>query len=157
MDRVVGADQEFGPGSLKFERRGKHQITDAVDVAAVKTGNVVGDRMRMQRHLRMCVRAKVSGTLRADGPVAQRGAFGRAGDDPDVLAHGQPLSTSAMPAVVGSDESAPIREWSEWPVIYGSIAVQQGAQRVARIAEHEEAFPLDQVPVAFAKPRSEFG
>src|SRR5215831_8712585 len=101
----------------------------------------------------MCVRTKVSRTLRADGPVAQRCTFGRARDDPDVLAHGQPFSTSTMSAVVRSDQSAPIREWSERPAICGSIPVQKGAQPIARIAKHEEAFPLDQAPVALAKPR----
>jgi len=40
--------------------------------------------MRVHRNLGMGVRAEVSRTLRANGPVAQRGAFGGARDDADV-------------------------------------------------------------------------
>ena len=58
--------------------------------------------------------------------------------------------------MVRSDESVPIREWPEWLAVCGSIPVQQGAQRVARFAEHDEALPLHQLPIAFAEGRSEF-
>ena len=92
MDRIIGADQELGPRSPKLEGGRRHQVANACDVAAVKTANAVAERMRVHRHLGMGVRTKVPRTLRADGPVAQRGIFGRARDDADVFGHGQPFS-----------------------------------------------------------------
>src|SRR5215472_15539488 len=85
---------------------------------------MVAERMRVHRHLGMGVRTKVPRTLRADGPVAQRGIFGRARDDADVFGRGQPFSPCRTERSRRSliREISPNMEWSEWPVIGGAMS-----------------------------------
>ena len=83
---------------------------DALDIASVETGNVVGERMRVQRDLGMGARAEVLSSVDADRGVAQRGAFGRASDDADVLCHrvmadSVPLARAAAPPEILSPET----------------------------------------------------
>jgi len=51
--------------------------------------------------------------------------------------------------------SAPIAKWSERLVICGSKLVQKRLQLVTRVAEHDEALPLNHARVALAKGRGE--
>src|SRR5215469_3192354 len=100
----------------------------------------------------MRMRAKVSGALRADGPIAQGGTFGGAGDDANMFGHSSPCRT----VVAQAGKSAPISKRSKRAVIGGAILVQQRAQRVVRIAEHDKALPLNQASIAVAESRGKF-
>src|SRR5205814_10317154 len=64
--------------------RCEHQLADAFPIVAIDALHVVGKRRRMHRNLRMTI-----STFDADGPIAERSALGSAGDDSDVLDHGQ--------------------------------------------------------------------
>ena len=93
VDRVVGTDQEIGAGLGELMRRRKHQLGDALAVAAVEAFDIVGQRMRVQRDFGVAMGPKKARALDADRLVAKRGAFRRTGDDSDMLWHGfQPLA-----------------------------------------------------------------
>ena len=91
VDRVVGADQEIGGDARELPGGGEHQLAHALPVVAFEAGHIFGKGRRVHRHFRMRVAAEKLGALRADGPVAESRAFGRAGDNADMQGHVIPL------------------------------------------------------------------
>ena len=88
MDGVVRADQEVRADLRELVRRGQHELADGRPVAAVDRLHVLRERVRVHRDFGMVVGAEQLRAFHADGPVAERGPFGGAGDDPDVLRPG---------------------------------------------------------------------
>ena len=87
MERVVGTDQEVGADRGELVGGSEHQLTHALPVTAIDARHVVGERMTVQRDLRMRVCPEQRGAFDADGAVAQRRALGGAGDDADMRWH----------------------------------------------------------------------
>ena len=89
MDRVVRADQEVGTNARQTIRRIEHQLGNAVPIVAPQARAVARKRRRVHRDLGMSVLAEQIGTFSADRAIAERGSFGRTGDDADVkrIAH----------------------------------------------------------------------
>src|SRR4029434_6557050 len=87
MNGVVGTDQEVGPGTCQFVRRREHQLPYSRPVTSLDVLHVLGERVRVHRHFWMRVSAELLGAFDADGAIAQRRAFRRAGHDTDVRRH----------------------------------------------------------------------
>ena len=98
MDGVVGADQEVGADARELVRRGEHQLANARPVAAVDALHVIRERVRVHRDFRVGVRAEQRRALRADGPIAERRAFGGAGHDADVVGHDADVDGQSLTA-----------------------------------------------------------
>src|SRR5262249_30144765 len=95
VDGVVGADEEVGADLRQLVGRGKHQRSHTPPVAVVDALDVLGERARVHRDLRVAVGPEELRPLDATDPIRQRGALGRAGHDTDVLGHGAYHGTGA--------------------------------------------------------------
>jgi hypothetical protein len=85
VGRVVGADREVGAGGSEQPRRLEHDAGDAGVVAGIERRHPLRHRDRVERDAGVIVLADDSEGLAANGLVAERGPFGAAGDDADVL------------------------------------------------------------------------
>jgi hypothetical protein len=56
VDRVVGTNEETGADGGKLVCRHEHEVADAVPVATLDARDIVGQRVRMHRDLRMRIR-----------------------------------------------------------------------------------------------------
>ena len=88
VDGVVGTDEEVGAHLRELLCRGQHEVADPLPIRLIDTVHVIGERRRVHRHFRMCMRrAEKLRSLGTDGAVAKRRAFSGAGGDADVLRH----------------------------------------------------------------------
>src|SRR5450631_3876186 len=87
MYGVVGADQKIGADCRKLIGGREHEFTHTLPVAAVDALHVLGERVRMHRHLGMSVRAQKLRAFHADRAIAQRRTFSGASYDANVLGH----------------------------------------------------------------------
>ena len=69
-------------------RRRQHQLAHSLPVVAIDALHVLAQRVRMHRHFRMTVRAHQLRAFDTDRAIAERSAFGGAGDDADVVGYG---------------------------------------------------------------------
>jgi len=90
VDRVVGADQEIGPGLRQLVGRFQHQLRHGLQIAGVQRLLVAAEIGRVQGHFRVAMAAQHGRRLGADRAVAQGRALGGTTDDPDVQGHARP-------------------------------------------------------------------
>src|ERR1700722_18936528 len=87
VDGCVRADEKTGADFGQFISGRQHQLPHTPPVIAVDTLHVVSQRVRVQRDLGMLMRPKQLRAFLADGTIAKRGAFRRAGNESNVLSH----------------------------------------------------------------------
>src|SRR5271167_230929 len=97
MNGVIGRDEEFGSSPGQLVGRGKHEVSDALPVIPIDKLHVLGKTVGVHAHLRMLVAAHQGGRFTTDGAIAQRRAFGTAGDNSDMLWHGD--SSQNFPSI----------------------------------------------------------
>jgi len=85
VDGVVGADQKGCAAFRELVCGREHQLAYSLPVTTIKALHVLGKRVRVHGELGMSVWAQKRRAFRTDCAIAQRCAFGRAGDNSDVL------------------------------------------------------------------------